>query len=622
MPVDDYLSVNALAEDLRSHFKPEPDEEVWKWAERKVFLPELESETPGLFRSAMTPFIREPLECYRMRGVKQCTFMVATQTFKTLCNMIGVLWYADTQTGRIIWPWDSEDNARRFSKERWQRLIKSSPELEHLIPDNKNDFTNLEQHVGDCLLRFVGSHSPGKIASEPADLVVCEEVEKMAEQGEKETDAVSNVKSRGKSRSRSRQFYASSPTTEWGLISQGWLEGDQRKYFMPCPHCSEWIVFEWSAETVRWDQSAKDPATGSWNMDLVESTAAYHCQHCDGRIDNQQKIAMLQHGEWRPTNPDAPRWCRSYQMSSMYSPWPSCSWGSLAVYYLTAKKKHNLKDWDNNYMGLPTADTGEEAEVDVLMTRRKKYEEIPDWVSFVTITVDTQDDRWEGECIGWGEGMENIGLEYVVIRGNPTFQPVRAALEAWAFQDWGVPRAMMLIDIGGHKATEVAEFCKKWKGHNVYACQGARSKWSPIIASIGRTRDVKPRVAIVNVGTDNAKLQWLSLFGVEESGNGYCHFSEEEKGYDDEYFRMLGGERLKQFFKGGELIKQWVKTRQRNESLDIRVYGLAAYHLIPDRTREMYVEQRKRDLDRVRRPERHRPTPSAKPGGNWSTSWK
>lgn len=603
----------------RGIFRPEPDEMVWEWAERKIMLPALESETPGPFRAALTPFIKEPLECYRERGVKQCTFMVATQTFKTLCNMIGVLWYCDHEAGRIIWPWDNETNARRFSKERWQRIINESPGLAHLLPADRNSFNNLEQRLGECTMRLMGSHSPGNIASEPADLVVAEEVDKMAEQGEKETDAISNVKSRGKSRSRRRQFYASSPTTEWGLINQGYLEGDQRVYHMPCAHCGAMIAFEW--ENCKWDPEAKNPATNEWDMDRVQRTAVYHCQRCGGAIDDQLKISMLAKGEWIPTNPNAPKWCRSYQMSSMYSPWESCSWGSLAVYYLTCKKKHNLKDWDNNYMGIPTAEVGELADVEGLQARRRKYEtRIPYGAGYVTIAVDTQDDRLEAECVAWGEGMENWGVEYKVFLGNPTFGDVWSALEKWAFQDWGVPRAMMLVDIGGHKATEVALWCKKWKGRNVYACQGARTKWTRIITKIGRTREVKPRVAIINVGTDNAKQMWFSLFEVEEPGNGYCHWTEESEGYDDEYFRMLGGEKLKRYFKNGQLIKEWKKTRERNEALDIRVYNLAAYHLISDGMRQHYMDLSKKRKETEKQKEKRGQTVPPRRGG-FATNW-
>lgn len=610
-----------VEERARAVFKPEPDEEVWQWAERKVRLPALESEISGPFRASLTPFIKEPLECYRQRGIKQCTFMVATQTFKTLCNMIGVLWYCDNEVGRIIWPWDNETNARRFSKKRWQKLIESSPELEHLLPANRNDFNNLEQDLGGCLLRFMGSHSAGNIASEPADLVVAEEVDKMAEQGEKETDAVSNVKSRGKSRSNRRQFFASSPTTEWGLINQGFLEGDQRYFNLPCPHCGRMIILEW--DNVHWDQKAKGAVTGEWDMQRVAATAMYHCQHCEGEITDQMKVGMLQDGIWVPTNMDAPSWCRSYQMSSLYSPWESCSWGNLAVYYLTCKKKYNLKDWDNNYIGIPTAEAGEEADVEGLQLRREEYaKRVPDEAGFVIITVDTQDDRLEAECVAYGPNMESWGIEFKIIPGDPARSHVWRELESWMFQDWDVPLAIGGVDIGGHHATEVATFCKKFRRRNIFAVQGSRNKWSPIITRIGRTRDVKPRVPIINIGTDNAKNQLLSMLDQETGQEGYCHFGTESAGYDDEWFRQLGGERLKRYFKKGELIKEWVKTRQRNEALDIRVYNLGLYYRLPDSQKEYYITQRRRALQRQETPERAPQRKPPRPRGGYATNWK
>jgi phage terminase large subunit GpA-like protein len=596
MAVDVSRCRDRLVARARDVFKPEPDEPVWQWAERKVRLPALESEISGPFRADLTPFIKEPLECYRARGIKQCTFMVATQTFKTLCNMLGVLWYCDHEVGRIIWPWDNETNARRFSKKRWQKLIEASPELEHLLPANRNDFNNLEQDLGGCLLRFMGSHSAGNIASEPADLVVAEEVDKMAEQGERETDAVSNVKSRGKSRANRRQFFASSPTTEWGLINQGFLEGDQREYFVPCPHCGQMIMLEW--ENVKWDQSAKDPATGEWDMDRVQRTAIYHCQHCAAAIDDQQKVALLQHGEWRPTNPNAPSWCRS--------------------------KKFNLKDWDNNYIGKPSADAGNEADVEGLQLRREEYAKtIPDEAAFIIIAVDTQDDRLEGEVIAFGANMENWGIEFKIINGDPARSHVWRELENWMFKDRGIPRAVSGIDIGGHHAAEVATFCRKHRRKNVFAVQGSRTKWAPIAHRVSRTQTVKPRVPILNVGTDNAKNQWLSMFDQEPGQEGFCHFGQEAQGYDDEWFRQLGGERLKRYFKNGELIKEWVKTRQRNEALDIRVYILALYYFLPDAQKESLVAARRRSLaQQEKKHAAQKQTPRPPRQGGFATNWK
>jgi phage terminase large subunit GpA-like protein len=606
----------------REVFKPEPDEQVWEWAERKVMIPALESDISGPFRASLTPFIKEPLECYRDKTVKQCTFRVATQTFKTLCNMVGVLWYCDHEVGRIIWPWDNETNARRFSKKRWQKLIESSPELDHLIPANRNDFNNLEQDLGGCLLRFMGSHSAGNIASEPADLVVAEEVDKMAEQGERETDAISNVKSRGKSRSNRRQFYASSPTTEWGLINQGFLEGDQRFYNVPCPHCGKLILLEW--ENVHWDQSAKSAASGEWDMDRVMKTAVYNCQLCGGEINSQQKVGMLQEGIWIPTNPYALAGVRSYTLSSLYSPWESCNWGNLAVYYLNAKRTFNLKDWDNNYLGIPSADAGESADVESMQLRREEYaSRVPDEAAFVIITVDTQDDRLEGECMAWGANMENWGVEFKIISGDPARSHVWRELENWMFQDWGVPLIIAGIDIGGHHATEVATFCKKHRRRNVFAVQGSRTKWSPIVTRIGRTRDVRPRIPIINIGTDSAKMQWLSMFGQEEGQEGFCHFGPEAAGYDDEWFRQLGSERCKHNFKRGELIKEWIKTRQRNEALDIRVYNLGLYYRLPLAQKDHYIRERKRTIA-AKASGGHKPRPAAprRPSGGYATNWK
>jgi hypothetical protein len=127
------------------------------------------------------------------------------------------------------------------------------------------------------------------------------------------------------------------------------LKGDQRRYFVPCPHCQRDIVFAWSKEYtafplkgfeafVRWDPEAKR-ADGSWDLDRVERTAHAECPHCHGKILDSQKTAMVRAGKWVATAEHPTPGFVSRHLPSMYAASPETTFGKLAVKFLKAKDK-------------------------------------------------------------------------------------------------------------------------------------------------------------------------------------------------------------------------------------------------------------------------------------------
>jgi phage terminase large subunit GpA-like protein len=103
------------------------------------------------------------------------------------------------------------------------------------------------------------------------------------------------------------------------------------------------------------------------------------------------------------------------------------------------------------------------------------------------------------------------------------------------------------------------------------------------------TRGIK--VWPVSVGILKSELYgWLRLERpTEESGApsppGTCHFPQ----YQEEYFRQLTAEQLLTRIVKGYRRTEWQKVRDRNESLDCRVYARAAASAIGlDRFHEMH----------------------------------
>jgi len=241
---------------LRDVFAPIDTREVWQWAEDEVVLTRMQTETPGPYSTLLTPYAREPMNCFADPRVSDLALCFGSQTSKTTTIMIGTAWRLVNNPCPTIWVMPSESLARSFSENRWQPMVKDCAKLAALKSRSTHRFKNLEQQFEDATLTFVGSNSPSNLASRPAGLLLMDEVDKMAEASGKESSAVALAENRTKSFTNALRVKTSTPTTEEGEIWQAFLAGDQRFYFVPCPHCGERQRLLWSQ--VKWDEKARE----------------------------------------------------------------------------------------------------------------------------------------------------------------------------------------------------------------------------------------------------------------------------------------------------------------------------------------------------------------------------
>lgn len=323
---------------------------VNEWCEQEIVLSERQTQSPGNFSTRLTPYLREPLECFGDVDVTDLVLVFGTQTGKTTMVQAGTAWRIVNKPQPIVWVMPTEGLARSFSETRWLPLFQDSATLRDQIPGDRHKFKNLEQHFSRCSLVFVGSNSPANLASRPAGLLLMDEVDKFARETDSETSALFLAENRTKSFVGALRVKTSTPTTPDGPVWQEYLKGTQEKYLLPCPHCQTPTELLWAQ--VKWDADAKEG--GKWNMARVEESARYECQHCGGSWNDGQKMEALHAGKWTATNPTAQRGFRSFHLNSLYAPWRSCTFGALAVKFLRDKGTINgLQDFTNSTMAMP-----------------------------------------------------------------------------------------------------------------------------------------------------------------------------------------------------------------------------------------------------------------------------
>lgn len=339
-----------LREHIRNIYAPIDRRGVVAWAGDEVILSERQTQMPGAFSTAMTPYLDEPLECFADVDVSDLVLVFGTQLGKTTMIQVGTAWRVCNKPQPFVWVMPTEGLAKSFSETRWLPLFDDSPTLSAQKPSNPNKFKNLEQHFRRCTGNFVGSNSPANLASRPAGLLLLDEVDKFNKETDQETSALHLAENRTKSFVGALRVKTSTPTTVDGPIWQEFLKGTQEKFMLPCPHCGERIELLW--EQVRWDREAK--TAEKWDMAKVEESAHYECQSCKAAINDGQKMEMLQSGVWQSGNPTAQKGFRSFHLNSLYAPWRSCSFGSLAIKFLRDTETINgLQDFTNSTMAVP-----------------------------------------------------------------------------------------------------------------------------------------------------------------------------------------------------------------------------------------------------------------------------
>lgn len=317
-----------------SAIAPRPHEDVWQWMERTCSV---RGEYEGPYSTDLTPFVREPLNCFGDKRIEDLTLCFAAQIAKTTIVMGGVAYRLVNEPGELLWVMPDKDFGGSFSRQRWQPFVEDCSELAVLRPvggDRRKFFTTHEQQFGSSVLYFVGSNSPTHLASRSCRTIVMDETDKFGQRTNKEASAVQNAEERANTFNYPLLVKTSTPTTLFGEIWQSFTLGDQRYYYMPCPHCAEAIRFEWP-QVKWWEKHEDESRTGNdWDYEKVRKNTFYRCQVNGCKIRDAEKTAMLREGEWRGTVTTSSTKRRSYHLNALYAPWKRARWPELAVQWL------------------------------------------------------------------------------------------------------------------------------------------------------------------------------------------------------------------------------------------------------------------------------------------------
>ena len=248
------------------------------------------------------PYAREWMDSANCRWVRKLTLLTSTQVGKTetLNNIAGYHIHQDPCPIMVVMP--RRDDAKLIGERRLRPMVEASPALRAERTERGADLQSRELTFRNAIVYLRSANSPADLASVPVRIVLADELDKWPQWSGEEASPLKLVEE------RTRTFYdhliltSSTPTTQRGAIWREFEAGDQRRYWMPCPHCGKAQTFEFPQ--VRWDTDAVKTRE---DMDRVRE-AWYECRHCAGKIDDRSKRVMVAAGWWVPKVRDPNEW--------------------------------------------------------------------------------------------------------------------------------------------------------------------------------------------------------------------------------------------------------------------------------------------------------------------------
>ena len=556
---------------------PEPRLSVSQWADRYRVLGTRAGRAAIHWSTSTTPYLRDIMDALGPRHpAKRIIFCKGSQLGGTEAGNNWLGFVMDRSPGGILVVRPTVDEARRFSRQRLDPMIESTPVLAGLVsPARSRDAGNtlLMKEFPGGVLMLTGSNSTTGLKSMPIRDLFCDEIDEYPGDVDGQGDPIALAEKRlsGPGYSRRKVFLVSTPTVK-GLsrIEREYLESDQRRYFVPCPHCGHFDWIRW--ENIRWDHEPDRP-----------ETAALICVECGALIEERCKREMLPRGEWRPTAKGNGETI-GFHLSSLYSPLGWLPWSAAVSEFLEARNEPmRLKTWINTVLGETWEERGESIEPETLLARAETYPaEVPEGVGILVASVDVQDDRLEVAVKGYGASEESWLIAYEIIYGDPGAEAVWFDLDHFLARTFEhesgtrVPISCTAVDSGGHHTEQVYRFCVARLKRRIFAIRGGGDQGKPLVGRAHKRN--RYRANLFTLCVDTGKGTVYSRLRIGSPGPGYVHFPD---WIDEEYIAQLTAERaLLKWKKGRGNVREWVKRRARNEALDLEVYALAALYIL------------------------------------------
>ncbi|WP_051650225.1 terminase gpA endonuclease subunit [Selenomonas sp. AB3002] len=556
--------MNALA-----MLKPPEKLTVSEWADKYRVLSELDSASPGHWRTSKTPYLRKVMDAFNDDFVHDITFCAGSQLGKTSAeqNMIGYAVAQDPGPMLIVYP--SEKLAKFTSEKRLQPLIQLSPDLSQHFKERESK--DLELAFDSMYIALTGANSPSDLSSRPVRYVFFDEIDKFPKWTGAEAGPLELAAERTKTFYNFKIVKVSTPTLKTGNIWQGWLNADvQYKYFVPCPHCGEMQALEFGQ--VKWPEGADE--------NEAKMAAYYECKHCHEPIDDRQKPAMLRAGEWRGERKKSGRAVKvAFHLNSIYSPW--LNFGDVAAKFIASKDEPALlMNFINSWLAEPWVDKSSRLHSDVVMEKQLPYERgtMPAEAQILTAGIDVQLDHFWYSVRAWGPHLTSWLVDYGRLE---TWADIEAMLDRnYPDTNGEIHNINLACMDSGYNTDEVYAFC----AHHMDVLVPTKGASNPLKSRYNVTildKSVSSfGLRLYTMDTDQLKNFVASRMSIDAGAHGSWNVYRD---IDREYCDQICSEqRVERKDKKGRVSIGWEKisSHAANHLLDCETNNILAAEII------------------------------------------
>ena len=589
----------------------------WAQAERKVSV-ESGSPYPGEWDNALVPYAVEPMDCLSFSDpCRDVTFKKSHQVGGTEIgiNLFGYVVDQVPCTVMIVLP--TIDEAKKFDNVKLTPTIEATPALAAKVRPQKRrsksgSTMSFKRYPGGRT-HLTGANSSVGLQMISARVLIAEEISGWPQDAGNRGDPLAQAEKRltAWSARGQKRYYSSTPElTGTCRISAKYEASDQRRYYVPCPHCGTF-------QTLRFENL-------KWRSPVATHGAYFVCAASGCVIEHFEKRAMIAAGVWiktyeysdaAPGHVIDPGRIAAYRARDSkgrqpgFAIWqaysPFTDWDGIVADRLESKDNPSKdKTFTQQVLGEPFEESGESPDHEKLYLRREDYPRgrIPQGGLFLTVAADVQGDRIEWAAHAWGVGLSSWLIDKGAIQGDPAGDEIWFKLDhvlARQYEDqWGKLWTADAFGIdAGYLSNKVYAFARRHHPTGkVFALDG-RDGWkmpplgTPTKKSIRFSGKKFGTALLWPVGGWDMKSELygslrMTIEGPDEDGIWRPGTAHHPDFCDPEHFKQLTAEFLATVERSGRPARVWKQSKgQANEQHDIAVYARALAHHLSDHMR-------------------------------------
>ena len=610
-----------IIREIFKELKPKPKTNTLDFAKKHGYLSAESSAVTGRF--VPFPYQEDILRDTSDDDIEMLVWMKSTRVgYTKIINFSVAYDIVEDPCPQIIFQ-PNDSKAGEWSKKELKPLLRDIPYVgDKIIKTREENNLNYKAYPGG-FIESRGGKSANNYASATAKKIRLDEYDRFPDDVDGEGDPYELAKKRTESYWNGQVMLGSTPTIKnRSKIEKRFGETDMRFRYLPCPHCGYFQILEFKNLII--PQEYRE-GVKHWHV----KDTKLKCINCEELISHDFKKQMDKKGKWLQTRPfyccekwqnpkENRKWyyneddssdkkngealcieCgltaeynrsgrkkRGYHIWAGYSHQPNTTWEKVAENFVSSiGETDKMKTFKNTWL----AETWEEKSVKLdttgLLDKVEDYDKVPSDTKILTMVVDTQDDRLEYLIKAWCNGETSYNIKHGKINGDPINRYVWDELlkvfnTPLDTEDGREVRIFKgFIDMAGHKTDNVKEFVKQNSSKFVLLKGDSKEV---------KENDTRPIATLKKSSKDGSVIMWVATtkakdivfnrLALDRDDDGYIHHN---KSFDEEWFKQLTAE--KKIFKKnkrGFLEQTYVKTRDRNEALDLEVYSLAAVKLL------------------------------------------